>query len=112
MKKQLNIGLFGFGNVGKGLYDLLARVPESNMNIARVCVRNIAKHSAEAPDLPFSTNPLEVLDDPKVNVIVELIDDAEAAYSIVTRALQRRLPTVTGNKKMLARHLPELIALQ
>ena len=112
MKKQLNIGLFGFGNVGKGLYDLLARVPESNMNIARVCVRNIAKHSAEAPDLPFTTNPLEVLDDPKVNVIVELIDDAEAAYSIVTRALHRRLPTVTGNKKMLARHLPELIELQ
>ena len=82
------------------------------MNIARVCVRNIAKHSAEAPDLPFTTNPLEVLDDPKVNVIVELIDDAEAAYSIVTRALHRRLPTVTGNKKMLARHLPELIELQ
>lgn len=112
MKKQLNIGLFGFGTVGRGLYELLARVPESNLRIARVCVRNVAKHLSEAPNLPFTSNPEELLNDPAINVIVELIDDAEAAYDIVCGALRRRLPTVTGNKKMLARHLPELIALQ
>ena len=110
--KHLNIGLFGFGTVGRGLYELLARVPEANLSIAAVCVRNLTKHQQEAPELYFTTRPEDVLDNPEVDVIVELIDDADAAYHIVKGALQRRLPTVTGNKKMLARHLPELIALQ
>ncbi len=110
--KHLNIGLFGFGTVGKGLHELLSRVPESNLSIAKVCVRDVARHRAEAPELRFTSDRDEVLNDPEVNVIVELIDDADAAYQIVKGALLRKLPTVTGNKKMLARHLPELIELQ
>ena len=112
MKKKFNIGLFGFGTVGRGLYELLDRVPESGISIKRVCVRNVARHSAAAPDLDFTTRREDVLDAPDVNLIVELIDDADAAYEIVKGALKRRLPVVTGNKKMLARHLPELIELQ
>ncbi|MDE6271724.1 MAG: homoserine dehydrogenase [Muribaculaceae bacterium] len=111
-KQHINIGLFGFGNVGRGLYELLKRVPEANAEIVEVCVRNLEKHSKEAGDLKFTDNATEVLDNPDVNLIVELIDDADAAYEIVTAALRRRLPVVTGNKKMLARHLPELIKLQ
>ncbi len=111
-KQHLNIGLFGFGNVGRGLYELLQNVPEANADIVRVCVRNVARHSAATPALNFTSSMEEVLDDPAVNIVVELIDDAEAAYRIVTGALRRRLPVVTGNKKMLARHLPELIHIQ
>ena len=47
-----------------------------------------------------------------INFIVELIDDAEAAYGIVKRALQAKIPVVSGNKKMLARHIQEMIQLQ
>lgn len=112
MKKQINIGLFGFGTVGRGLYELLARVPEANLRISRACVRNVERHHEETPDIQFTSNLYDVLDDPEVNIVVELIDDAEAAYTIVTEALKRRLPVVTGNKKMLAAHLPELIELQ
>ena len=43
---------------------------------------------------------------------MELIDDAEAAYGIVKRALQAKIPVVSGNKKMLARHIQEMIQLQ
>ena len=111
-KQHLNIGLFGFGNVGRGLYELLQKVPEANAEIVRVCVRNVERHSLQTPGLSFTGSMDEVLDDPRVNIIVELIDDADAAYRIVTGALRRRLPVVTGNKKMLARHLPELIRLQ
>lgn len=111
-KQHLNIGLFGFGTVGHGLYELLQKVPEANATIARVCVRNVERHSRLTPGLQFTSSMEEVLDDPRINIVVELIDDADAAYNIVVGALKRRLPVVTGNKKMLARHLPELIRLQ
>lgn len=111
-KKQINIGLFGFGTVGKGLYDVLKKIQPENVSIVKVCVRNVAKHSAEAPELEFTSNADYIFTDTRINFIVELIDDAEAAYGIVKRALQAKIPVVSGNKKMLARHIQEMIQLQ
>ena len=110
--KQINIGLFGFGTVGKGLYDVLKKNQPENVSIVKVCVRNVAKHSAEAPELEFTSNADDIFTDTRINFIVELIDDAEAAYGIVKRALQAKIPVVSGNKKMLARHIQEMIQLQ
>lgn len=110
--KQINIGLFGFGTVGKGLYDVLKKIQPENVSIVKVCVRNVAKHSAEAPELEFTNNADDIFTDSRINFIVELIDDAEAAYGIVKRALQAKIPVVSGNKKMLARHIQEMIQLQ
>lgn len=110
--KQINIGLFGFGTVGKGLYDVLKKIQPENVNIVKVCVRNVAKHSAEAPEQEFTSNADDIFSDTRINFIVELIDDAEAAYGIVKRALQAKIPVVSGNKKMLARHIQEMIQLQ
>lgn len=110
--KQINIGLFGFGTVGKGLYDVLKKIQPENVSIVKVCVRNVAKHSNEAPELEFTSNADDIFSDTRINFIVELIDDAEAAYSIVKRALQAKIPVVSGNKKMLARHIQEMIQLQ
>ena len=110
--KQINIGLFGFGTVGKCLYDVLKKIQPENVSIVKVCVRNVAKHSAEAPELEFTSNADDIFTDSRINFIVELIDDAEAAYGIVKRALQAKIPVVSGNKKMLARHIQEMIQLQ
>lgn len=110
--KQINIGLFGFGTVGKGLYDVLKKIQPENVSIVKVCVRNVAKHSAEAQELEFTNNADDIFTDSRINFIVELIDDAEAAYGIVKRALQAKIPVVSGNKKMLARHIQEMIQLQ
>ena len=108
--KKLNIGLFGFGTVGRGLYDVLQRIGTKNVEIKRICVRDIRKPRAVEADFTDKAN--DIFNDPDINFIVELIDDAEAAYTIVKRALQSRLPVVSGNKKMLAYHIEELIALQ
>ena len=108
--KKLNIGLFGFGTVGRGLYDVLQRIGTKNVEIKRICVRDINKPRAVEAD--FTDKADDIFNDPDINFIVELIDDAEAAYTIVKRALQSRLPVVSGNKKMLAYHIEELIALQ
>ena len=108
--EQLTIGMFGFGNVGRGLYDVLNSIPSHDATIKRVCVRDITKD--RGVDIPMTDNPDEIFADEEINLIVELIDDAEAAYHIVKRALESGRAAVSGNKKMLAHHLPELIALQ
>ncbi|MBR0394685.1 MAG: homoserine dehydrogenase [Alistipes sp.] len=108
--KKLQIGLFGFGTVGKGLYDVLERIGSSNVEIRRICVRDLSK--PRSINAEFTDKADVVFNDPQVNFIVELIDDADAAYDIVKRALTKRLPVVSGNKKMLAAHLEELIELQ
>ena len=108
--KQLNIGLFGFGNVGHGLYDVLKRIDSKSVTIRRICVRDLSKD--RGVDAAFTANPEDIFNDRDINLIVEVIDDAEAAYEIVKRALKMRIPVVSGNKKMLGHHLPELIDLQ
>lgn len=110
MKKQLHIGLFGFGTVGRGLYDVLQRIGAEDVTIERICVRNLRKDRGVRAR--FTNNADDLFNDPNINLIVELIDDAEASYQIVKRALLQGLPVVSGNKKMLARHLPELIQIQ
>ena len=108
--KNLNIGLFGFGNVGRGLYDVLQRINSQNVHIKRVCVRDITKERGVKAE--FTNNADDIFEDKKINLIVEVIDDAEAAYDIVKRALKARIPVVSGNKKMLGHHILELIDLQ
>ncbi len=108
--KKLNIGLFGFGTVGKGLYEVLKRVGSKNVEIKRICVRDMTK--PRAVEAEFTDKADDIFGDPDINFIVELIDDADAAYAIVKRALQAGLPVVSGNKKMLAYHIEELIELQ
>ena len=108
--KKLNIGLFGFGTVGRGLYDVLKRIGSKNVEIKRVCVRHLSKD--RGVDVEFTDKADDIFNDPDINFIVELIDDADAAYDIVKRALKMELPVVSGNKKMLAHHIEELIELQ
>ena len=106
----LNIGLFGFGTVGRGLYDVLEETRLKEAHIKRVCVRDITKERGVKAE--FTDNPDDIFNDPEINLVVELIDNAEASYHIVRRALESGIPVVTGNKKMLAYHLEELIAIQ
>ena len=110
-KTKLNIGLFGFGVVGESLYKTLAQTPGLNAQIKKVCIRHRQK-IRNAPQELFTTDASILLNDPDINVIVELIDDADAAYHIVVAALTNGKAVVSANKKMIAEHLPELIALQ
>ncbi len=110
-RKQLNIGLFGFGCVGYGLYEVLNKTNGLNARINKICVKNEHKDRPIGKEL-FTYNPLDILDDISINVVVELIDDADAAYEITQAALQRGKAVVTANKKMIAEHFWELLQLQ
>jgi homoserine dehydrogenase len=110
-RKKLRIGLIGFGCVGQGLYEALSKTPALEASIARICVRDRNKVRPLEAGL-FTFDRAEILDDPSINVVVELTDDADAAYEIVTEALRRGKSVVSANKKMIATHFEELIALQ
>jgi homoserine dehydrogenase len=109
--KQLTIGLFGFGVVGEGLYKILQQTPSLKANIKKICIKNYGK-KRNAPASLFTTDKDELLNDHDINLIVEVIDDADAAFSIATTALKNGKDVVSASKKMIAEHLPALLALQ
>jgi homoserine dehydrogenase len=111
MKKKLKLGLFGFGCVGQGLYHVLHETQGVKAEIKKVCVKNKDK-KRPVPDSFFTFSKDEILNDPEIDIVVELIDDADAAYQIVKTALQNGKAVVTANKKMLAEHLEEIYNLQ
>ena len=109
--KQLNIGLFGFGCVGFGLYEVLSKTPTLKANIRRICVKDKNKSRPIGSD-DFVFDREAILGDEDINLVVELIDDADAAFEIVSEALRRGKAVVSANKKMIADHFTELLELQ
>jgi len=110
MSKKLNIGLFGFGVVGQGLYDII-KTKHLNLEIIKIAIKDPHKQRSLPASL-FTTDRDELLNNPEINTIVELINDTEAAFEIVSRALSSGKNVVSSSKKMIALHLNELIDLQ
>lgn len=109
-RKQV-IGLFGFGVVGEGLYHVLKKSHTTNAFIKKICVLQKEKKRPLKGGC-FCFDPAEIINDPEINLVVELINDDRAAYSIVKEALKAGKSVVSGNKKMIAENLKELIQLQ
>ncbi len=107
----MKLGLFGFGCVGQGLWKVLHETKGIRADIKRICIKHPDKQRP-VPAHFFTANATDILDDPEIDVVVELIDDAEAAFEIVSGALSRGKAVVSANKKMIAHRLPELYALQ
>ena len=98
MKKKLKLGLFGFGCVGQGLYHVLHETHGVKAEIKKICVKNPTK-SRPIPESFFTFDRNEILNDPDIDIVVELIDDANAAFEIVKTAVQKGKAVVTANKK-------------
>ena len=113
------IGLLGLGTVGSQVADRLLTRREDitrrlgiDLQLRRVLVRNVAKARAVkvAPDL-LTTQAADVLDDPAIDVVIELIGGEEPAHAYIERAIKRGKHVVTANKLVMARHGPELLEL-
>ena len=111
MKKKLRIGLFGFGVVGQGLYHVLNETHGVKAVIAKICVKNHDKERSLDSAI-FTYDKSEILTDPTIDIVVELINDSSAAFEIVKAALKAGKHVVTANKKMLAENLEEIYNLQ
>ena len=113
MSSKIKIGLFGLGTVGSGIVEVISKATNSNAEIRRICVRDInKKRTVKVDPSIISDRKEDIFNDPEINLIVEVIDDAEAAWDIAREALGRKIPVVSGSKTMIARHLEELIELQ
>lgn len=110
-RKKLTIGLFGFGCVGNGLHEVLQKTPTLKASIKLICVKDRNKERI-LPSQYFTYDRNDILNDPEITTVVELIDDADAAYEIVTTAMRNGKAVVTANKKMIAEHFEELLDLQ
>jgi homoserine dehydrogenase len=108
---KINIGLFGFGCVGQGLYDVLNYSQSLKAEIGKICVKT--RNKSRTIDSNFFTyERTDVLKNDNHNLIVELIDDADAALEITGDALLKGKDVVTANKKMLAENFELLYKLQ
>ena len=111
LRAKLTIGLFGFGVVGEGLYHVLKNSRTVDATIKKVCIKHPEKERNVAENF-YTVDANDIINDDEINLVVELIDNADEAYQIVKSSLLKGKSVVSGNKKMLAEHLPELIEIQ
>lgn len=104
------MGLFGFGVVGQGLYDIIS-TKDLNIEIRKIVIKDPGKPRSLPSEL-FSTDAGDILNDPEINTVIELINDADAAFHITATSLKNGKNVVSANKKMVAEHLDQLVAIQ
>jgi homoserine dehydrogenase len=120
---SLGIGLAGFGTVGSGVWNTLERNGDLitgrtggriALHIAKILVRDPAKARATTSEVSaamFTTEWRALVEDPAVDIVVELIGGTTDAFDIVAAALRANKPVVTGNKALLAERGVELFAI-
>lgn len=116
--KPVKIGLLGLGTVGGGTVNVLTR---NAAEIARRAGREIIITRASAKDLTktricdvqgiqLTTNPLDIINDPEIEIILELIGGAGAVKDMVLQAIANGKHVVTANKSLIALHGNEIFA--
>jgi homoserine dehydrogenase len=116
---SLNVGLIGLGTVGGQVADRmltwspqLARRAGIELCLRRVLVRDVKKPRAVsiAPEL-LTDDPKELLDDPEIQIVVEVAGGDAPMHSYLERAIRAGKHVVTANKVVMAKHGPELLDL-
>ena len=114
--QTFGIGLAGLGNVGAGVYkhltlnrSLLQGRLDCDLAVRKVAVRDLTKdRGIEIPRELLTTNPQDLLDDPSIQIVVELMGQKEQSLALVLGAIERKKIVVTGNKALLAEHGKEI----
>ena len=107
-KKKIKIGLIGLGTVGSGVYKTLKNF--DNVEVTKIAVRNLNKpRNIENLDNSIVTDkPYEVVNDPDIDIVAELIGGIEPAFDLIKTAIKNGKHIVTANKELLAKHGEEL----
>ncbi len=113
----VKIGLLGLGTVGSGVTHVLARNAGEisrragrEIVISHAAARNLDTTAARTAGMKLTGEALEVVDDPEVSIIVELLGGYEPARSLALRALANGKHVVTANKALIAKHGNEIFA--
>ena len=116
--KPVKIGLLGLGTVGCGTVAVLERNADEisrragrGIRVVAAAARDLSRPRAcDLEDVRLTSNPVEVVDDPEVEVVVELMGGTEPARELVLRAIAAGKHVVTANKALIALHGNEIFA--
>ena len=115
---QVNLGMIGGGTVGSGVFravqqnaDLMAARLGIRFQVHAVAVKAFDEpRPYPIPQSVMTLNWHEVVDDPEVQIVTELVGGTTIAKTMILAALERGKPVVTANKALLSAHGPELFA--
>jgi homoserine dehydrogenase len=116
--KPIKVGLLGVGNVGGGTFDVLERNQEEirrragrGIEIVAVSARNLERaKSRTGGKVKVVADPFDIVNDPEVDIVVELIGGYDDAKALVLQAIANGKHVVTANKALLAVHGNEIFA--
>ena len=113
--QRIRVGVLGHGTVGSAFVDLVNRQAQTiaarsgvQLEIARVAVRNVANHKNSAVADLLTTDADFVVNDPTIDVIVEVMGGVDDARRLILQAIANGKPVITANKALLATHGVEL----
>ena len=107
---KLRIGIIGLGTVGSGVYKTLQEMDD--IEIVKIAVKNLNKpRSVEVPTSMITDNPYDLVNDPSIDVVVELIGGVKPAWDFISIAIKNGKHIVTANKELLAKKGEELFNL-
>ena len=117
--KGINVGLIGFGNVGSGLVkiirerqSLLKEKTGSRIILKKICDKDISSKRFISIDKGIlTTNPKDILNDPQIDIVVELIGGIHPAKEYIIDALNKGKYVITANKALLAEEGEEIFSL-
>jgi homoserine dehydrogenase len=116
MKQKINVGLIGLGTVGTGAFrilkdnaDLIRRRVGIPIEVTKVAVRDLKRdRGVNIPASLLTDNPANILNDPDIDIVAELIGGYEPAKELILTAIARGKHVVTANKALLAAHGAEI----
>ena len=116
MARSINIALLGRGTVAQGVIKLLLKNQRliekrvgATLTLSKVLVRNTRMHREfKLPARLLVDTPEKILNDPKIDIVVELMGGYEPARSYILKAMEAGKDVVTANKALLAVHGEEI----
>ncbi|MBI1272296.1 homoserine dehydrogenase [bacterium] len=103
------VGMLGLGTVGAGVVKLLSNHP--TIQLKKVAVRDLAKAREISPDCEITDKPEAVVNDPEIEVLIEVMGGEQPALKLITDAINSGKHVVTANKEVLAKNGPELFRI-
>ncbi len=103
------VAMIGLGTVGVGVVRLLEQ--ERHLALKKIAVRDLKKERGVALPCELTASVPEIIEDPEIEIVIEVMGGEQPALDFIRRAIERRKHVVTANKELLAKHGPELFAL-
>ena len=108
--KPVSVGVIGLGTVGAGTVDVLRRNGEEisrragrEIKVTRAAVRDMARsRDCNTTGISLTANPHEIVEDPGIDVVIELIGGCDVAFDLISAALHHGKHVVTANKALIA----------